>query len=127
MARNLPDVTERLIVEATGRVLAHDLRRARTARDRARGLRGTSSLPPGVALLFELPVPFAQVHTFGMRHPIDVLWVARDWRVTGVVPAMPPRRLSRPVFGVRRIVELGAGSVGDDVKPGVRLRVEQAG
>lgn len=125
MARNLPHVTERLIVEATGRVLAQELRRARTARDRSRGLLGTRSLPQGAALLLELPVPFAQVHTFGMRYPIDVLWIDREWRVKRIARAMPPWRLSRPVLGVRRIVELGAGSVGDDVKPGVRLLLEK--
>ena len=125
MARNLPDVTERLIVEATGRVLADELRRAGTARTRARGLLGTSSLPRGVGLLLELPLPFAQVHTFGMRYPIDVVWIDAMWLVKRVVHAMPPGRLSRPVLGVRRVVELGAGSLGDDVVPGVRLRVEE--
>ncbi|CAN5646021.1 DUF192 domain-containing protein [soil metagenome] len=125
MARNLPDLTERLIVQATGRVLARELQRARTARERSRGLLGTRSLPSGAGLLLELPIPIAQVHTFAMRYPIDVVWLDEDWIVKRVVRAMPPWRLSRPVLGVHRVVEMGAGSVGDDVQPGVRLCLKE--
>lgn len=57
--------------------------------------------------------PARQVHTFGMRHPIDVCFCDRSWRVLHVVPALRPRRLTRWVAGARYAMEMRAGELGD--------------
>ena len=62
--------------------------------------------------------PGRQVHTFGMKDPIDVLFCTRDWEVIHVVRGMVPRRVSRLLWKAVNVIELQAGgaalvSVGD--------------
>ena len=56
----------------------------------------------GLALLKEMPADCAlllprcpSVHTFGMRFPIDVMFLDRQGRVLRVERAVPPGRLLR--------------------------------
>ena len=74
-------------------------------RSRRRGLLGTASLPDGRGLLI---VPCRQVHTLGMRYPIDVVFVDGSLRVLRVVREMKPGRLSVPVLRARAALELPA-------------------
>lgn len=53
--------------------------------------------------------PCRQVHTFGMRVPIDVLFCDRDGRVLRVVH-VPPKRITRPVLRSRFVVEAAGGA-----------------
>ncbi|UDY37722.1 DUF192 domain-containing protein [Dermatobacter hominis] len=67
------------------------------------------------------------VHTFGMRVPIDVATCipqGRDgYRVVRVL-TMPPRRVSRPAWRARVVLEAEAGSFRRwDVRPGDKLEV----
>jgi uncharacterized membrane protein (UPF0127 family) len=77
---------------------------ATTRSARRRGLLGRDSID-GVLVLR----PCRQVHTIGMRFPIDVAFCARDGRVLRVV-TMPPGRVSRMVWRSRFVVEAAAGS-----------------
>jgi uncharacterized membrane protein (UPF0127 family) len=70
-----------------------------TRRLRARGLMGREDLE-GVMILR----PCRQVHTFGMRFPIDVAFCDRYGFV------MRPRRVSRPVWRSYFTIEAPAGS-----------------
>ncbi|MFP5299455.1 MAG: DUF192 domain-containing protein [Actinomycetota bacterium] len=108
-----------LVIERTGEVLCRDLRRASGVRERTKGLIGLDSLEEGVGLVLE---PCRQVHTFGMRFPIDVVFVDRGWTVIGSVHRMGPRRLSRIFFRARRAIELPSGAAAA-VKVGDRLEV----
>jgi uncharacterized membrane protein (UPF0127 family) len=92
-------------MRSSGEVVAENVRWARSLRERVRGLIGFS-LSFEDALVFERA---AQVHTFGMRGPIDVVFCNGDGRVLHVVRAMRPRRVSRWVRGARITVELAAG------------------
>lgn len=65
--------------------------------------------------------PGSQVHTFRMRYPIDVVFCDKNWNICHVVEAMRPNRISKWVWRARCVVELPAGTIGDDIKPGVRL------
>lgn len=59
------------------------------------------------------------VHTIGMRVPITVAGLDREWRVRRVA-VVRPRRLVLPRVGVRHILELDADA---DVRPGDRLEI----
>lgn len=74
-------------------------------------------LQPGEALVLD---PGRQVHTFGMRYPIDVCFCDRAWKVLHVVAPMPPRRVTRWVFRARFAVEMRAGGLAS-VRPGDQL------
>jgi uncharacterized protein len=65
---------------------------ARSARARLLGLALLRALPRDRALL----IPRCRsIHTFGMRFPIDVVWLAADGRVVGFRRAVPPWRVAR--------------------------------
>src|SRR5918993_4161814 len=75
----------------SGLVVATVVETAVTSEDRRRGLLGREGLAPGHALVI---APTNLVHTFAMRFPIDILFVAKDGRVIKVREAVPPRRIA---------------------------------
>jgi uncharacterized membrane protein (UPF0127 family) len=79
-----------------------------------------STLEPGHALVL---CPTKQVHTFFMRHPIDVIFCGESWDVLHVMSPMPRRRVSGWVTGARFVVELPAGA-GAGVHTGDRLQLD---
>jgi uncharacterized membrane protein (UPF0127 family) len=108
------------ITLGSGETVAHEVLCARGPLQRARGLLAHPPLEPGRALLLE---PAAQVHTFGMRYAIDVVFCDGDWVVLRVERFLRPGRLTRWVRGARRVLELRAGSLPDSVQRGARLVV----
>lgn len=113
-------MSERILVERSGAVLADRLRWARSGKQRRKGLLGSPPLQPREALIVERAF---QVHTIGMSYPIDVVFCNRKWVVKHVVRSMRPGRLTRFVFGGRYAVELPAGVVDERVRVGDRLLV----
>ena len=86
---------------------------AATPLSRLLGLLGRSPSPTPLLI-----VPARSVHTFGMRRPIDVVFLDADLCVLKVVPALRPNR----VAGARRavaVLELVAGAA--TLRPGDRL------
>ncbi len=83
-------VAQALVNERTGSVVAETLETAFDSGTRRRGLLGRDDLAAGTALVL---APCNAVHTVRMRFPIDVVFVARDGRVTKIVRAA--RRLAR--------------------------------
>jgi len=73
-------------------------------RDRRRGLTGRDAVE-GVFVIR----PCREVHTFGMRFPIDVAFCDRYGFVLHTT-TMPPRRLSRPVWRSYFAIEAPAGA-----------------
>jgi uncharacterized membrane protein (UPF0127 family) len=110
----------RVVVADTGRIVAEHMRHAVSVRERMRGLRAHQRLAQGEALLL---TPCKQVHTFGMRFPIDVVFCDPDWRVVLVARGMLPVRVGRLVGRARHAVELAAGAAAD-VRVGDHLRIE---
>ena len=106
-AANLLHMVARLEVASTRRVLATNIEIARTFGDRLRGLIGRMPLEEGEAMLFERA---KQVHTFGMRVPLDVVFCDREWNVVHVVKEMAPRRVSRFVRSAYFVIELPPGT-----------------
>jgi uncharacterized membrane protein (UPF0127 family) len=89
------------------------VRLAATPLNRLRGLLGR---PPSPTPL--LVIPARSVHTFGMRRPIDVVFVDADLRVVKVVHALPPRRVAG-ARGAVGALEFVAGA--STLRPGDRL------
>jgi len=56
-------------------------------------------------------IPCRQVHTFGMRFPIDVAFLDSQDRIVRIIPALPPGRISPYVREARSILELPAGTL----------------
>jgi uncharacterized membrane protein (UPF0127 family) len=69
---------------------------------RLRGLIGRRDWPAGVAL--EIP-RCRSVHTFGMRFPLDLVWLDGSRRVVRVDRAVPPCRV-RACWRARSVLEL---------------------
>jgi protein-S-isoprenylcysteine O-methyltransferase Ste14/uncharacterized membrane protein (UPF0127 family) len=91
-----------------GVALADQLRPAHTHWTRLRGLLGTRRLEPGQGLWIK---PCNQVHMFGMRYPIDVVFLDDDGRALRLVHALQPNRVSPRVAGASGVLELPAGTL----------------
>ena len=70
---------------------------------RLRGLIGQTNITEGLLLR-----PCAQVHTYFMREPIDVIYLDRNGRVLSVEPAMEPGRVGWYIHGATCVLELPA-------------------
>jgi uncharacterized protein len=88
-------------------VLAESADVADTSAKRRRGLLGRDYLPEGEALWI---VPCESVHTFGMKFPIDVLYLDRRKRVRKTCKALVPWRMSLCLFA-HSVLELPAGII----------------
>ncbi|HEX6460709.1 MAG TPA: DUF192 domain-containing protein [Thermoleophilaceae bacterium] len=90
---------------------------AHTWRARLLGLALMRDLHPDHALV----IPHCtSVHTFGMRFPIDVVFVDRDWLPIYIEYNVGPRRVLRSRFA-RSVIEVAAGEAGR-LADGLRLQ-----
>ncbi len=93
---------------------------AATRRSRRRGLIGRSGIEGALVLR-----PCRQVHTFGVRFPIDVASCRSDGRVLHVA-RLVPRRVGRPALRAAFAVEAEAGAFARwGVRVGSRLTVAE--
>jgi uncharacterized membrane protein (UPF0127 family) len=81
------------------------VREADTAWTRMMGLLGRASLPEDEGLLL---APAWSIHTWGMRFPIDVVFIDREERVLRIVEVIRPWRLVSH-WRAHAVVELAAG------------------
>jgi uncharacterized membrane protein (UPF0127 family) len=88
---------------------------AQTHRSRRRGLAHLDRLAPGYAL--HIPRT-PSVHTFGMRFPLDLIWLRKDGSVARVDRGVRPGRM-RFCAGARSVVETVAGQADAFVAAGV--------
>jgi hypothetical protein len=104
-------------------VLATEADTADTSRKRRVGLLKHKSLPPGQGLWI---VPCEGVHTFGMKFPIDVLYLNRKKKILKVRPHMGPRRISL-CLRAHSVLELPAGTIARALtEPGDELEFEES-
>lgn len=89
-------------IEIAARVGAAD-----TSSTRRRGLLGRSGLADGEGLWI---VPCESVHMFGMRFPIDVIYLDRHQRVRKLRPNLRPWRISACLLA-HSVLELSTGSI----------------
>ena len=104
-----------------GRVIVEEASVARTLLSRVVGLTGRRCLPAGSALIIPR---CSRVHTFGMRFPIDVLFVNRHNVILAAEP-LRPWKISKRHPGASKVIELPAGTILESgVKPADRLDLE---
>ncbi len=96
-----------LINSRNGRIVAAQVVTAFDSKTRNRGLLGLDVFQPGRALII---APTNAIHTWFMRFPIDVAFVARDGRVVKVRHQLKPWRLSGAIGGYA-VIELPAGTL----------------
>ncbi len=89
-------------------VLGERIAIAETSWSRMVGLLGQSGLEPGAGLLI---IPSQAIHTVAMRFAIDVVFVARNWRVVHVRPALVPYRMSGIHWKAHFVLELPVGAI----------------
>jgi uncharacterized membrane protein (UPF0127 family) len=117
------EVALTLVNERTGSLVAGVLESAFHSRARRRGLLGRDHLADGHAMVL---APCNAIHTCRMRFPIDVLFVARDGRVTKIVERLGAWRAAAS-FAAFATIELPAGALDDrDLAVGDRLALKRA-
>jgi uncharacterized protein len=106
--------------------MATGVRLAETSKERRRGLLGHSNFNDLGGLWI---VPCEAIHTFGMKLPIDVVFLDKSLRVVAVHTAMRPRRIAL-CLPAHSVLELPAGALqasgitSGDVLQAVREEVE---
>ena len=93
-----------------GATLASDVQLADTPRARRTGLLKREQLNPGQGLWI---YPTQAIHTFGMRFPIDVIFVDRKLRVKRIYHRLAPYRLTSLVWSAQSVLELPSGCLAD--------------
>ena len=91
------------------------LARADSWRTRLIGLAGLDSIPRERGLLL---AGCRSVHTFGMRFPLDLIWLGAGGDVIEVTRAIPPRRVAA-CARAGAVVETLAGEAGRFLAAGV--------
>jgi len=111
-----------LIVNGRGTALATTIEPAFDSASRRKGLLGRDGLPAGTALVI---APCNAIHMFSMRFAIDVVFAAKDGRVTKVCHDVQPWRIAASL-GAFAAIELAAGEAGESgVEKGDRLMLVQ--
>lgn len=107
------------IEDARGHVICERCTIADGPLTRLRGLLGRSELPPGEGLLLS---PAPSIHTWGMRFPIDAVFLTSQLEVLSIRRAMPAWRMAGH-RGARAVLELPAGEADQRaLVPGAQLR-----
>lgn len=88
------------------RVVAGDVTRAETQRERLVGFLGRERIERSEGMWF---ASCRCVHTFGMRTAIDLVFVDGQERIVRLVPAAPPWRIYGELRA-RAVIELPAGT-----------------
>jgi len=95
---------------------------ADTSGKRRTGLLKHESLPPGQGLWI---APCEAIHTFGMKFPIDVVFLSRKRKVLKVKENMGRRRIAL-CLRAYSVLELPAGTVARyPTRPGDQLEFEK--
>ena len=96
------------VILTTNQVVVRNLKVAKNFFQRMKGLLGTKTLENGEGLL----IPKCQgVHTFGMRYPIDVVFLDKSLRVLHTIQKMPPQHTSPIKLSAQSVLELPAGTI----------------
>jgi uncharacterized protein len=90
-----------------GSTVAEHVYVAGTSSARRKGLLGVERLAGGVGLWI---APCEAIHTFGMRMPIDAIFLDGQFFIRKLRAHLPPRRISACLFAAS-VLELEAGMV----------------
>ena len=101
--------TLRVVNRTRGAVLGSQVNVADRFWSRLRGFLGRRRPAPGEGLLL---TPCDGVHMFGMRFPLDVVFLAEDGTVLHLVEALQPWERTSRVRDARAVLELPVGTLG---------------
>ncbi len=76
--------------------------------DRLKGLLGRKALPAGECLWIK---QCKGIHTFGMRFPIDAVFLDREKHVVAIKKDLKPNRVTKVFFRAESVLELPAGTI----------------
>jgi len=108
---------------ATGEILAHDVKQARSPWLRAVGFLSATTVTPEEGLWFD---DCGAIHTIGMRANLDIIFLDREHIVIGIMLCVPPNRVWLSWPSARAVVELGVSEV-RRVRVGETLRLRSDG
>jgi hypothetical protein len=97
-----------LIKNFNNLILADRAKLAKTFMSRLKGLMFRKELDEGEGLIL---MPCNMVHTFGMRFPLDVVFISRDNTIVHTIQNLQPNRVSPMVKTAVRVLELPAGTI----------------
>jgi uncharacterized membrane protein (UPF0127 family) len=97
----------RVLNFTTGKEIASDLTVADSILSRMKGLLGRKTMPAGEGLLIK---PCKGIHTFGMRFPIDAIFLDNNNRVVAVINNLVPNRMTRVYLTAVSVLEVPAGA-----------------
>lgn len=105
-------------------ILAHRVSIAATSSARRKGLLGIECIPEGAGLWI---APCEAIHTFGMKVPIDAIFLDRGLQVKKLRMDLSPARISL-CLSADSVLELEAGTAArTGTAVGDRLRFEPVG
>jgi len=108
----------------SGVKLASRVRIAGDSAARRKGLLGADNLDREAGLWI---MPCEAIHTFGLKLPIDVLFLDRDFRVKKLLAGIRPYRIS-VCLRASSVLEIRAGAIAESkTRVGDRLAVERVG
>jgi uncharacterized protein len=90
-----------------GLTLATEVAIAGHSAERRRGLLGQRNLAAASGLWI---APCEAVHTFGMKMPLDILFLGKDYEVKKTASSVPPWRFSL-CFSAHSVLELAPGRI----------------
>ena len=107
---------------ASGVIIAEELRLAHTHWTRLKGLLGTRTLDHSCGLWLK---PCNQVHMFGMRYAIDVVFLDDAGHTLRLIHGLKPWRISPRVRRATGVLELPAGTITrSGLQVGARIIIE---
>ena len=98
----------RVLNQTKGVELGDRIEWAGSSGSRRKGLLGRESLEPGEGLYL---VPCQWIHMFGMKIPLDIVFLHRNGHILHVHHGLKPNRLSRLVWRADGVLELPAGTL----------------
>lgn len=119
--RALEDLCYAVLNVDRGVSLATQVRVAGTSRARRRGLLGVAGMTEDAGLWI---APSEAIHTFGMKVPIDVLFLDREFRIRKMIPKLSPGRIAICIRA-SSVLELQQGAIArSGTEAGDRLKFE---
>lgn len=112
----------KLIQKNGNKLIASQVIKARTLRQRIQGLIGHSGLESQeVFWISSCP----SIHTFFMKFPIDVIFTDRDFKITSLFENVSSGRILFGGFKSQNVFEMKSGQIqSHDLKKGDSLHVE---
>lgn len=107
-----------LLKRASGEILCHRMRSARSLMKRLQGLMFSEELPDCDGFLIR---PCNSIHTFFMNYPIDVIFLNEEMKVIKVIYNLKPWRMTKIYFRAVQVLEMKSGTLKKDIQKNERL------